>query len=55
MEKVEDDIHQNIEVQSSHLGMGVNKEVLKIVANRLQYTELNWIKYGAEPMFIGSH
>ena len=55
MEKVEDDIHQNIEVQSSHLGMGVNIEVLKIIANRLQYTERNWTKFGTEPMFIGSH
>lgn len=55
MEKVEDDIHQNIKVKSSHLGMGVNKEVLKIVADRLQYTEGNWIKYGAEALFIGSH
>lgn len=55
MEKVEDDIHQNIEVSSSHLGMGVNPEVLEIIADRLQYSENNWAKYGAEAMFIGSH
>lgn len=31
----EDATHQNVEVQSSHLGMGFNKEVLQIIAERL--------------------
>ena len=35
IESVEDATHQNVEVKSSHLGMGVNVEVLKIVAERL--------------------
>jgi len=31
----EDKTHQNIEVQSSHLGMGFNKEVLEIIVEKL--------------------
>ena len=54
MEKVEDDTHQNIEVKSSHLGMGVNPSVLEIIADRLMYKEKNWVKYGEENLFIGS-
>ncbi len=54
MEKVEDDTHQNIEVKSSHLGMGVNIQVLKIIADRLNYKVENWIKHGEEALFIGS-
>lgn len=54
MEQKEDDIHQNIEVKSSHLGMGVHKDVLTIIADRLPYTERNWVKYGEERLFIGS-
>lgn len=45
MEIEEDAIHQNIEVNTSHLGMGTQKDVLKIIANRLQYTVENWVKY----------
>ncbi len=35
MEKTEDDLHENIEVSGSHFGLGVNKEVLKIMLERL--------------------
>lgn len=55
MEKVEDEIHQNIEVKSSHLGMGVNIQVLEVIADRLAYEESNWVHYGAERLFIGSY
>lgn len=55
MEKVEDDIHQNIETSSSHLGMGVNPPVLEIIADRLMYKADNWVKYGEENLFIGSY
>jgi len=55
MEKIEDDIHQNIEVSGSHLGMGVNPPVLEIIADRLMYREENWVKYGEENLFIGSY
>lgn len=36
MEIVEGEIYQNIEVSSSHLGMGVHPTVLKIIAYRLR-------------------
>lgn len=35
MEAVEDDLHKNIEVNSSHVGMPHNKEVLAVIADRL--------------------
>ena len=35
MEAVEDDLHKNVEVNSSHIGMCHNKEVLVVVADRL--------------------
>ena len=45
MEAVETEIHQNVEVRSSHLGLGVNPAVLKIIANRLQYSAINWVPF----------
>ena len=35
MERVEDGLHQNFEVVSSHFGMGTNKDVLKVVLERV--------------------
>ena len=35
MEAVEDDLHKNVEVKSSHIGMPHNKEVLIVIAERL--------------------
>jgi alpha/beta superfamily hydrolase len=34
MERVEDDLHLNREVVSSHFGMGTNKEIFKVVLER---------------------
>ncbi len=45
MEKNEDRIHQNIEIDGSHVGVIFNKEVLPIILDRLQYREENWKKY----------
>ena len=42
MEQVETEIHQNIQVRGSHLGMGVNPSILWIIADRLQYHDENW-------------
>ncbi|MFT4760733.1 MAG: putative esterase [Paraglaciecola sp.] len=42
MEAEETLIHQNVEVRSSHLGLGVNPSVLKIIGDRLQYSAVNW-------------
>ncbi len=38
----EDDIHQNIQVRGSHLGLGVNHAVLDIISDRLLYSRVNW-------------
>ncbi|MEM8907246.1 MAG: alpha/beta fold hydrolase [Bacteroidota bacterium] len=45
LENVEDDLHQNVEVHSSHLGMGFDPAVWEIVADRLQYDRNNWQAY----------
>ena len=45
MEPEEDDFHENIEVASSHLGMGVDVPVLEIILDRLKYSEENWLPY----------
>lgn len=42
MEKEETFFHQNIQVRGSHLGLGVNLSVLKIIANRLLLKEETW-------------
>lgn len=36
MELSEDNIHKNIEIKSSHIGMGANSEVMKIIYSELQ-------------------
>lgn len=36
---------QNIQVRGSHIGLGVNPTVLKLIANRLQYSKDNWKKF----------
>lgn len=35
MEKVEDELHENVEVRGSHFGLGVNKSVLKVIVDRI--------------------
>jgi hypothetical protein len=35
MERVEDELHRNLEVVSSHFGMGSNKDVFKVVLERV--------------------
>ncbi|MCR9286521.1 MAG: alpha/beta hydrolase [Bacteroidetes bacterium] len=45
MEKEETYFHQNVQVRGSHLGLGVNASVLRIIANRLQYNEANWVEF----------
>jgi len=47
LELVEDEIHQNIQVRGSHLGLGVNPAVLEIIKDRLKLTEEDW--YHFEP------
>lgn len=47
MEQYENNIHQNIEVRGSHLGLGVNPSVLQIIADRLKYREENWCLFEA--------
>ncbi len=42
MEVIEDDLHQNIQVRGSHLGLGVNPAVMEIIKDRLQLSEENW-------------
>lgn len=41
------EIHQNIQVHGSHLGLGVNVTVMQIVADRLKYTKENWQPFEA--------
>jgi len=38
----EDEIHQNIQVRGSHVGLGVNATVLEIIADRLLHRKENW-------------
>jgi len=42
MEAEEDATHQNIQVRGSHLGLGHNLSVLRLIADRLQYAEETW-------------
>ncbi|MEL6638896.1 MAG: alpha/beta hydrolase [Bacteroidota bacterium] len=51
LEAEEDELHQNIQVRGSHLGLGVNLSVLTIVADRLQYRRENWDHFKAQNMF----
>ncbi|MBP6447922.1 MAG: alpha/beta hydrolase [Saprospiraceae bacterium] len=45
IEPIEDDIHQNIEVRSSHIGMGVNLAVFAVIEDRLLYEKESWVKF----------
>lgn len=45
LEEVEDDLHQNIQVRGSHIGLGHNAAVMQIVEDRLQYKKRDWTKY----------
>jgi pimeloyl-ACP methyl ester carboxylesterase len=38
----ETDIHQNIQVRGSHLGLGVNMSVMEIISDRLMYNKYDW-------------
>jgi len=42
MEAEENATHQNIQVRGSHLGLGQNLSVLRLIADRLQYAEETW-------------
>lgn len=56
LEEEETDTHQNIQVYGSHLGLGVNPSVIKIIVDRLQYDQFNWVKFtpqnGLEDMIL---
>lgn len=45
VEKVEDEIHQNIEVDSTHQKIIFDKKVIPIILDRLCYQQENWEKY----------
>ena len=45
LEQTENDIHQNIQVRGSHLGLGVNPSVLIVIADRLRLIEENWYHF----------
>lgn len=47
----EDEIHQNIQVRGSHIGLGVNPTVLEIIGDRLLHTRENWT-YFKEPNVV---
>jgi pimeloyl-ACP methyl ester carboxylesterase len=45
MELEEGKLAQNIEISGSHIGLGVNPEVFKIIYDRLQYSSENWCRW----------
>jgi len=45
IEDKETHIHQNIQVRGSHIGLGFNTAVLKIIENRLQLNADNWTPF----------
>ncbi len=45
MERIEDKLHQNIQVRGSHIGLGANPSVLSIIADRLKFSKNNWSKF----------
>jgi hypothetical protein len=51
MEKEEDDTHQNIEVHSSHIGMGVNPTAWAIIADRLKQKKVNWKRFQPQGLY----
>ena len=51
IEKEENFFHQNVQVRGSHLGLGVNPSVLKIIANRLLLEEESWEPFVPDSYF----
>jgi esterase/lipase len=51
IDKIEDKIHQNIQVHSSHIGMGINSSVLSIISDRLKMNKENWKKFKSKGLF----
>jgi len=45
LEVEEDEIHQNIQVRGSHIGLGFNASVLEIISDRLKLERKEWTKY----------
>jgi len=54
MEQKVDAIHQNIQVNGSHIGLGVNSSVWYIIADRLRYKEENWALFKKTSVMIES-
>jgi len=48
MELIEDETTENIEIKGSHIGLGVNPVVFKIIYDRLQYGQADWCKWKIE-------
>ena len=48
IEAIETEIHQNVQVHGSHLGLGVNATVLNIIANRLLQSKEDWIHFESQ-------
>jgi alpha/beta superfamily hydrolase len=45
MEPLEDDIHQNVEIEGTHFGLGFKPSVLRITQDRLKYSKDHWQKF----------
>lgn len=54
LEATEDDIHQNIQVRGSHIGLGYNPTVLSIIEDRLELSKSDWTKYETPDIIGGS-
>lgn len=53
VEEEENATHQNIQVRGSHIGLGVNAAVLKIIENRLQFGAENWHPFKPKNLLDG--
>jgi len=51
LELEETDIHQNIQVYGSHIGLGVNPTVIEIIKDRLQYDASTWTRFELKSSF----
>ena len=51
LEAVETELHQNIQVRGSHIGLGFNAAVLQIITERLTQTRYDWKKYEPQSSF----
>lgn len=45
LEREPSETRQNIQVRGSHVGLGFNPAVLSLIADRLQYSKENWVKF----------